>query len=135
MNGESTVTSLGSGRTSDRLLVGEPQGRTLSMPAGASRAMFKIVALSPPEHTWDVRVEAPATADVSVRVRTWYGERLRVLDSTHDKTSCRPQGGRSVCLLAFPRLEAQRAGDWTVIVVKRSLRAARVRVEVIFNQR
>jgi hypothetical protein len=44
------------------------------------------------------------------------------------------QGERSICSLAFPRLEAQRPGEWTVIVVKRSLPAARVRVEVIFNK-
>lgn len=115
-------------------LVGNVQSRTLELPNGVSRASFKITALPPPEHTWDVYVDAPTRADVAVRIRTWYGTRLRVLDSTDDKTSCDMQAGRSVCSLAFPRLEAQRPGEWTVIVVKRSQPAARVRVEVIFNQ-
>jgi hypothetical protein len=120
--------------TDPAALIGKPQGQTLKMSAGPSTNRFTITALPPPQHTWDVNVEAPMTADVAVRIRTWYGQRLRVLDTTHDQTSCRVQGGRSVCSLAFPRLEAQRPGEWTVIVVKRSQPAALVRVEVIFNK-
>jgi hypothetical protein len=115
-------------------LIGAPQGQTLEMPAGRSTAKFTITALPPPEHTWDVYVDAPATADVAVRIRTWYGQPLRVLDTTHDPTSCDVKDARSVCSLAFPRLEAQRPGEWTVIVTKRSEPQARVRVEVIFNR-
>jgi hypothetical protein len=120
--------------TDPAALVGTPQGQTLQMPVGGATAKFTITALPPPEHTWDVRVDAPATADVAVRIRTWYGQRLRVLDTTHDPTSCDVQGARSVCSLAFPRLEAQRPGEWTVIVAKRSEPRARVRVEVIFSE-
>jgi hypothetical protein len=115
-------------------LIGAPQGQTLEMPAGRSTAKFTITALPPPEHTWDVHVDAPSTADVAVRIRTWYGQPLRVLDTTHDPTSCDVKDARSVCSLAFPRLEAQRPGEWTVIVTKRSEPQARVRVEVIFNR-
>jgi hypothetical protein len=103
------------------------------MSAGPSTARFGIIALSPPRHTWDVHVDAPITADVAVSIRTWYGQRLRVLDTTHDETSCEVQRQRSLCSLAFPRLEAQLPGEWTVIVVKRSVPAVRIRVEVIFN--
>ena len=114
-------------------LLGTPQGRTLEMPAGRSTARFTITALPPPEHSWDVHVDAPVAADVAVRIRTWYGQPLRVLDTTNDPTSCDVKGARSVCSLAFPRLEAQRPGEWTVVVTKRSGPQARVRVEVIFN--
>jgi hypothetical protein len=115
-------------------LIGRPQGQTLEMPVGRSTAKFTITALPPPEHTWDVYVDAPATADVAVRIRTWYGQPLRVLDTTHDPTSCHVKDARSVCSLAFPRLEAQRPGEWTAIVTKRSEPQARVRVEVVFNR-
>jgi hypothetical protein len=128
---ESTITGTAATPSS---LIGMPQGRTLELPAGPSTATFTITALPPPEHTWDVHVNAPATADIAVRVRTWYGQSLRVLDTTHDPTSCDMQGARSVCSLAFPRLEAQRPGEWTVIVTKRSELQARVRVKVIFNR-
>jgi hypothetical protein len=104
------------------------------MPVGPSTARFEITALAPPRHTWDVRVAAPSDADVGARIRTWYGQRLRVLDSTRDRSSCRIEASRSVCSLAFPRLEVQRPGAWTVIVTKRSMPPARVRVTVIFNE-
>jgi hypothetical protein len=139
-NGGMPTTPIPSGATTTATaatptsLVGTPQGQTLEMPAGRSTAKFTITALPPPEHTWDVYVDAPATADVAVRIRTWYGQPLRVLDTTHDPTSCDVQGARSVCSLAFPRLEAQRPGEWTVIVAKRSGPRARVRVEVTFNE-
>jgi hypothetical protein len=115
-------------------LVGTPQGQTLQLPVGGSTARFTVTALPPPEHTWDVHVDAPAAADVGVRIRTWYGQQLRVLDTTRDPTSCDVRSGRSFCSLAFPRLEAQRPGKWTVIVQKRSKPAADVRVEVTFNR-
>ena len=120
--------------TDPAALIGKPQAQTLEMSAGPSTTRFTITALPPPQHTWDVHVDTPLTADVAVSIRTWYGQRLRVLDTTHDQASCEVQGERSVCSLAFPRLEAQRPGKWTVIVVKRSQPAARVRVEVIFNK-
>jgi hypothetical protein len=114
-------------------LVGQLQARTLDLPAGRSSARFEITALAPSRHTWDMRVSAPAEADVGVWIRTWYGQRLRVLDSTRDRSSCRLAASRSVCSLAFPRLEAQRPGAWTVFVAKRSTQSAQVRVSLVFN--
>jgi hypothetical protein len=105
------------------------------MPTGASRASFRITALAPPRHTWDVRVvAAPVGTDIGIRIRTWYGQRFLVLDSTRDRESCRISGSRSVCVQAFPRLEAQRSGPWTVVITKRSAAPANVRVAVIFNE-
>lgn len=115
-------------------LVGKPQSQTIMMAAGPSTAHFAITAIAPPQHTWDVHVDAPTRADLAVRIRTWYGQRLRVLGTTRDRTSCEIRDRRSVCSMAFPRLEAQRSGKWTVIVVKRSLPPARVRVAVTFNE-
>jgi hypothetical protein len=129
---ETAVTA--STATATAALIGHPQGQILAMPAERSTRRFTVTALPPAEHTWDVHVVAPADADVAVRIRTWYGQRLRVLDTTHDATSCEVHGARSVCSLAFPRLEAQRGGAWEVIVLKRSEAAAGVAVEVTFNK-
>jgi hypothetical protein len=135
-NGESGSGSLAdsSAAREDRQLVGEAQGHSLEMNRGRSVVRFPITALPPPEHTFDVYVEAPATADVGVRMRTWYGQRLSVLRSTRDRTSCSIRERQVVCQLAFPRLEAQRPGEWTVVVIKRSRPPARVRVEVTFQR-
>jgi hypothetical protein len=118
----------------DRQLVGEAQGHSLEMNPGRSVVRFPITAPPPPEHTFDVYIEAPATADVGVRIRTWYGQRLSVLTSTRDRTWCSIRWRHVICRLAFPRLEAQRPGEWTVVVIKRSRPPARVRVEVTFQR-
>jgi hypothetical protein len=91
------------------------------------------MALDPPTHVFDVRIVAPASADVRVRMRTANGRLLRILDSTRIADWCQLRRGRSVCLVTFPLLEAQREGLWTVIVRKRSDPAATVRVGVIFR--
>ena len=114
-------------------LSGRPQVGVLRLPHGPSAGHFKVTALPPPQHTWNVQVAAPARADVGVRIRTWYGQPLNVLNSTRDKAWCKVSNGRSICFLPFPYLEAQRAGVWTVIVSKRSKPPATVRVVVTFN--
>jgi hypothetical protein len=79
---------------------------------------------------------APAAADVGIRIRTWYGQIFRVVESTRrDRVSCERRGSQVSCLARFPALEAQRAGRWTVVVVKTSARPARVRVAVAFEAR
>jgi hypothetical protein len=103
------------------------------MARGHSTARFRITALPPAKHAFDVRVIAPTSADVRVRIRTWYGQLLHLLDSTRDKQSCEDRGNRLICLVLFPRLEAQRERQWTVIVTKRSTPRATTRVEVTFG--
>jgi hypothetical protein len=93
-----------------------------------------ITALSPPIHTYNVQIVAPARADIAVRIRTWYGVDLGVIDSTNEKPWCTVRGKRSVCVLPPPLLEAQRAGPWTVIATKRSRPPATVRIAVTFSQ-
>jgi hypothetical protein len=99
----------------------QPNGvaRRLRLPAGPVAAQFTIHAPAPPSHTFTVRIVAPHHADVAVWLQTWYGQRLDVLASTHNRASCRAAAEQTVCLLRFPRLEAQRAGTWTVHAAKR----------------
>jgi hypothetical protein len=115
-------------------LEGKPQRRTLSLAAGRASGRFKVIAFDPPTHTYDVRVRTDTSADISVWIRTWYGQRLRVLDSLEDSSFCHLRHGRADCLFPFPALEAQRAGLWTVIARKRSGPPVRVRIAVTFNR-
>jgi hypothetical protein len=113
----------------------QPNGmaRRLRLAAGPVAAQFAIQAPAPPSHTFTVRVVAPHDADVAVWLQTWYGQRLDVLASTHDRAWCRARAEQTICLLPFPRLEAQRAGTWMVHAAKRSPRPALVEITVTFQ--
>jgi hypothetical protein len=121
--------------TTPRAAAVQPNGvaRRLQLPAGAVAAQFAIQAPAPPSHTFTVRIVAPGHADVGVWLETWYGQRLDVLASTQDRAQCRARAEHTVCLLRFPRLEAQRAGTWTVHAAKRSPRPAVIEVTVTFQ--
>ena len=112
----------------------QPNGvaRRLGLPAGPAAAQFAIQAPAPPSHTFTVRIVAPYHADVAVWLQTWYGQRLNVLATTHDRSTCRA-AEQTVCLLRFRRLEAQRAGTWAVHAAKRSPRPAVVEITVTFQ--
>ena len=113
----------------------QPNGmaRRLRLPAGPVAAQFAVHAPAPPSHTFTVRIVAPHHADIAVWLQTWYGQRLDVLTSTHDRAWCRAAAEQTVCLLRFPRLEAQRAGTWTMHAAKRSPRPAVVEITVTFH--
>ena len=115
-------------------LAGHPQVGVLHLPAGHSSARFTITALSPPHHEYDVQIVAPASANVAVRIHTWYGTDLGVTYFNADNRGCTVRGTRLVCALLFPLLEAQRAGPWTVIATKRSRSPATVRIAVTFSR-
>jgi hypothetical protein len=91
-------------------LSGKSQGATLTIARGRSRARFNVTALDPPTHVFDVRIVAPASADVRIRMRTANGRLLYILDSTRSKDWCKVRHGRSTCRLPFPRLEAHSEG-------------------------
>jgi hypothetical protein len=105
----------------------------LRLAAGRSAKSFTITALPPPEYVWDVRTTAPASAGIGVRIDTWYGVELGVLDP-HQRDSCRVSANRSVCFLRFPLLEAQRAGRWTVIASKQTGSAATLGISITFHK-
>ena len=113
----------------------QPNGvaRQLRLAAGPVATQFAIHAPAPPSHTFTVRIVAPHDADIAVWLQTWYGQRLEVLASTHDRATCRAAAEQTICLLRFPRLEAQRAGTWTVHAAKRSPRPAVVEITVTFQ--
>ncbi len=113
--------------------IGQPQVASLVLAAGASSAQYRITAPSPAQYGFDVTVTAPASADVSVNARTWYGATLGILVSTRDlRGSCTPKSSQDVCFERFPLLPAQRAGSWTIVATKRSVPAAVVRIAITF---
>jgi hypothetical protein len=115
--------------------IGQPQAANLALPAGPSSAQYRITAPSPARYGFDVTVTAPASADVSVNARTWYGATLGILTSTRDlRESCTRRSAQDVCSERFPLLPAQRAGTWTIVAAKRSMPAATVRVAITFGQ-
>lgn len=131
--GFSDVIVFQAGRSRELALEDKPQVGLLRLGDGRASARFAVTALDPPTHTYDIRVDTVASADISVGIRTWYGQRLRVLDSIKKDSGCQARRGRARCNFAFPALEAQRPGRWTVIVRKRSGPPAAVRVVVTFN--
>jgi hypothetical protein len=106
--------------------------RRLTLPRGRATARATITAPPPPSYAFDVFVVVPARADVGVRIQTATRATLRVLDSTRSP-SCRTRRPYRTCLLHFPRLEAVQGGRWTLVVTKRSVAPARVRVDVSFR--
>jgi hypothetical protein len=113
--------------------IGRPQAASLVLPAGRSSAQYRIAAPAPAQYGFDVTVTAPASADVSVNARTWYGATLGILVSTRDlQGSCTRKNSQDVCSERFPLLPAQRAGIWTIVAAKRSMPAATVRIAITF---
>jgi hypothetical protein len=122
-----------------------PQAALLALPAGHSSAHFRITAPSPARYDFDVALNFPAAAHVVVQFRTWYGAVLDILDykpgeqsesSTVNSqaTGCKSVGSRLLCVQHYPLLPAQKGGAWTVLVSKRSLPSATVRVAVTFHK-
>lgn len=113
-------------------IVGRPQAAALSLSEGSASARYRITAPSPAMYVFDVAVAAPEATNISVHIHTWYGATLSVLNSTRNPESCRRRGSQISCVERFPRLPAQRAGSWTVVVTKQSGYAAKVHIAVTF---
>ena len=120
----STAASLSS-------FVGRPQEALLRLPLGRSTARFEITAV--PHDTWDVRISAPASVDFEVDALKSDGERLSLLETTHEREACAITGTRLHCFLRFAIGANQTSGRWTVIAKKRTEPAATVRIGVTFN--
>ena len=112
--------------------VQEPQ----SAAVGAiSRTLFGALPYyrpSPANSSLHVSVTAPASVNVAVNIRTWYGTTLTILDSSHDRTWCRRRASNDICFLPLPFLPAQLADKWTVVASKQSGAQATVGLVVTF---
>lgn len=128
---QAMVEGLPSPAAAERLIRLSPV-RRLMMPRGAASVRVRISAPSPRKYAFDVFVVVPARADIGVRIDTSTGERLHVLDTTRSR-DCNVRPPFRTCFLHFAPLEATRGGVWTIVLTKRSIAPARVRVEVSFR--
>lgn len=108
------------------------QPKILELGKGKNSAEYRIEALDPATHIFSVGIATTPKADLKVWVTTHYGVTLRVVDSTLKDPSCQRSMKRLACRLAFPVLEAQRAGAWTVHVLKMTGEAATVVITFSF---
>jgi hypothetical protein len=85
-----------------------------------------------PHDTWDVRISAPASAEFEVDALKSDGERLSLLETTHQREACVITGTRLHCFLRFAVGTNQTPSSWTVIAKKRTGPATTMRVQITF---
>jgi hypothetical protein len=101
----------------------------LRLEAGSSSVQRDFDAPDPRTHTQTIEVTVdPAESPVVIDLTTTTGSILHVLGP--ERYDCSPDGGRIICLVRFPILEAQRSGRWTVTASKPDGPAAAVAVRV-----
>jgi hypothetical protein len=125
------VESLPSLAAAERLTRLSPVRRGM-MPRGAASKRFTVFAPSPREYAFDVFAVVPARADIGIRIETPSGQALHILRSTRSR-DCRTRPPLRICFLHFPKLEAVQSGRCTIVLTKRSVAPARVRVDVGFR--
>ncbi len=104
----------------------------LRLARDRSTARFEITAV--PHDTWDVRIGAPASADFEVDALKSDGERLSLLETTHQREGCAITGTRVHCFLRFAIGANQTPGRWTVIAKKRTGPATTMRIQITFHR-
>ena len=123
-----------------RALAGVTAGKRLTrlspvrrgmMPRGVATKRFRIVAPSR-QNKLAAFVAVPARADIAIRIETGTRHALRILESTRTR-GCKVRRPLRTCFVDFPKLDGVRGGRWTIIVTKRSLSPARVRVDLKFR--
>jgi hypothetical protein len=102
----------------------------LRLARGHSTARFVITAV--PHDTWVVRINAPTSADFEVNVLKSGGERLTLLETTHQREACAITGTRLHCFLRFAIGANQTPGPWMVIATKRTGPAIAMRIQITF---
>lgn len=107
--------------------------RILNLSRGRASERYQVRALDPPTHTYTVRIVANGSPNLAMWFTTSYRAKLGVVESTVNDPSCRVSPTRTLCLLEFPALEAQRAGAWTMNVIKRSDPPTTLTITVAFS--
>ena len=102
------------------------------LDAGSSAAQGHFDAPDPRTHTQTIEVTVdPGESPVVIDFTTTTGSTLHVLGlERYDSPDCRPEDDRTICIIRFPILEAQRSGRWTATASKADGPAAAVEVRV-----
>lgn len=107
------------------------QSRVIRFNTGRDARFFLVQAPDPARHTFSVRIRLPRAARVAVSIQTT-GPVLHILDGAR-RRDCRRQRNEDICVLHFPTLDALSAGQWTVLVEKRSRPPTTVRFAITFE--
>lgn len=113
----------------------QPNGtpRRLRLGGGPTTATSRVVAPDPAQHQLTVVVAVARGVEVAAWLETGPGQRLPVLDSTRDTTTCQPSSGQVRCVVQFGALGAAEPGVWTTSVAKQSALPAAITVTVRFT--
>jgi hypothetical protein len=103
---------------------------TVALAQGTQEEAFEFVAPDPRTHSFQVNVLFPANADIALTFVTPEEARLEILDDTIAAEQCSSEGGKTLCHMEFPALEAWTAGTWTAQVTKQSPESASVVVTI-----
>jgi hypothetical protein len=101
----------------------------LRLEAGSTSAQGHFAVPDPRTHVQTIEVTIdPAESPVVIDFTTTTGSTLHVLGPERD--NCSLEDERTMCLVRFPILEAQRSGRWTVTASKPDGPATAVAVRV-----
>ncbi len=114
----------------------------LRLTKGRSSGRYTIIAPSPALYAFDVSTDMPRSAALSILLRTSYGavftgpeyrpNATSESSRANSESACSVHGARLKCVGHYPLLPAQKGGNWTVVVSKRSQAPASVRVGLTF---
>ena len=105
----------------------------LDLAAGERAVSFHVSAPDPNTYSFVVYVSMSRRSVLNVGLRTQPGEVLHVLSRERTKQACRMSAGGWRCKVIFPVLEAQPAGQWTMLVRKLSQPPVRLEFRVVFS--
>jgi hypothetical protein len=105
--------------------------RRIALPRGTATVRKRIEAPAG-RYVIDVRSIARDGADLTISLEPADGDRRRVLESR--SAACRTRRPYRLCHVGLPARDV-RAGSWSIVVEKRSLAPASVRVDVMFRER
>jgi PASTA domain len=116
--------------------------RQVRLGRGPTNDLYRVVVPYGPRQRLTVVVSVPRGVDVGVWLQSRLGERLPVLGSSRDATSCHPAGGQSRCVVRVgelrgeePTLHSEAPRGWTVSITKQSWAPAAIQVTVTFAPR
>lgn len=107
--------------------------RRISLPRGSATAQAPIPA-PPGRHALNAYVVVPGGADVGVRIEREGRRRLLLVDSTTRFGRCGVRPPLRLCFVRIARNSAPAGGRWTLVVTKRSVAPAVVRVDIGFRK-
>jgi hypothetical protein len=109
---------------------GAPLTQTTSLRLPSGRTTSNITIHAPAGHAFDVTIEAPITAALTLDTR--FGYPPLMVNTLNDPQACAVQGAEITCVVHFAA-GGNAGGRWTWTVTKTSTPATRARIRIVFN--